>query len=64
MFKEVRTQVSLVTMSLLLPENCCSTSLFTTGYKGLAEVGHMGFFDGDFDWLLLAVFLHQSSFLH
>jgi hypothetical protein len=22
-----------------LPENCCSTSLFTTGYKRLAEEG-------------------------
>jgi hypothetical protein len=37
--KEVGTQVSLVTMSRPLPKNCCSTSLFTTGYKRLAEEG-------------------------
>jgi hypothetical protein len=35
--KEVGTQVSLVTMSHPLPENCCSTCFFTTGYKRLTE---------------------------
>jgi hypothetical protein len=39
-----------------LPENCCSTSLFTTGYKRLAEGEHEAFgwgrlFDGEFFWL-------------
>jgi hypothetical protein len=43
MFREVGTvgtQVSFVTVSTPLHENYCSTSLFTTGYKRLAEGGH------------------------
>jgi hypothetical protein len=50
-------QVSVVTMSRpsLRKEKCCSTSLFTTGYKRLAEggcedFGWGRFFDGGF-WL-------------
>jgi hypothetical protein len=54
---------------MLLPKNQCSTSLFTSGYKRLAEGGLEVFLMGDFDWLLLplmlaAVCLHQSSVLH
>jgi hypothetical protein len=45
-FREVGRQVSLVTMSCP-SENCCSTSLFTTGYKRLAEGGYK-LFDGGF----------------
>jgi hypothetical protein len=37
-----REQVSLVTVSHPLPENCSSTSLFTTVYKRLTEEGGGG----------------------
>jgi hypothetical protein len=36
-------QVPLV---MVLPKNCCSTSLFTTGYKRLAEGECKAFYDG------------------
>jgi hypothetical protein len=35
-----------------LPENCCSTSLFTTVHKRLAEGRCRGLM-GNFDWLLV-----------
>jgi hypothetical protein len=40
MFREVAMRVSL------LPENSCSTSLFTTGYKRLTEGGNKDFLWG------------------
>jgi hypothetical protein len=52
MFRKAGTQVSLVIMSHPLPENCCSTSLFTTGYKRLTEGEHEAFCF----WLLLLLF--------
>jgi hypothetical protein len=73
MFREVGTGFFCYNVIPLF-ENCCSTFLFTTRYKRLAEGGLEGrvgwgfFLMEDFDWLqltlLLAVCLHQSSFLH
>jgi hypothetical protein len=47
-FREVERGPAVVTP---LPEDCCSTSSFTTGYKRLAEGGLGSFLMGEWiDW--------------
>jgi hypothetical protein len=69
MFREVGTQVSLVTMSRPFLRTVAPTPCLLLDIKDSLKE-NKGFLMGIFDWLLLllllllAVSLHQRSFLH